>query len=573
MFLGRISGLRSIQIASTYLTVSLVTLAGNSTFAQNGQFVDGIYRSMFDDQAERDRQAAAQRQANFGTRVEPVPRTTPFPTQPVGSAQPSFAPTGTPFGSSGTIARPANTSSANWFMDSILSIRDNIGRLIPELQRYSNSVSGARELIGSMYQIQSDTNSLYSRVNSGESFNSIYPTYQQVDVRWRDASYRLRASGSLDNRLVSLVSAIDGSFQTIDRQLGVTPPIDRVRLRDLMIVTLTYMDAMFDDVRLVPGAFGQADALIRDGRTLRERLRQESYKIDRADYDEVVTSYTEFVRQWRTYAARLYALNDAHVNQRLDSIRRQGDEVYASLRIQAASDRRALQFAGQRLTASLSALQSQLQSWGVNRLPADQARFADSVRTLVDRSQRLESELGRGASLTTASSMFTDMDQIWTNSLRSMRAVDPRSGLQTSLVQVDAIFGELRDLLQVGPWQGQSELLNVAASLEAAADDFNNDVQRYKRYLNPNQYRDSLSDVSDNIFDLSRDLHRVLDERGDLREASRVTQQLVSRWQQLTPMLNELTQRGLTQSRADQLGEGYRQLQSLVAKIASTTLN
>jgi len=575
-----------------FFALVLIAQGMNSTSAQNVQAVNDIYRNMYQAQADRDRLNAAQRQATSGTRVEPVPRTNTFPGQVVTPAQPTLVPpslppsaipnstpratnTATPNANLGSTAssRTAQPQQANWFLDSLASIRDNVGRLIPELQRYAMSFPQARQVIGDVYQIEAEANSLHARTRNGESIQSIFAGYQQMDVRWQDVSYRLRASGSLDSRLLSLVNAIDNSFQTIDSQLNVKPPIDRVRLRDLMIVTLTFMDAMFDDIRLSPNAFNQAETLIRDGRILRERLRQESYKIDRADYDEVVSSYTGFVNQWRGYATRLYSLNDAHVNQRLDSIRRQGDEVYASLRIQAASDRKAMQFAGQRLTASLVALQDQLIRWGTSRLPADQLRFSDTVRGLIDRSQRLESELSRGSALTNASLIFTEMDRLWTDGLRSMRAVDARSGLQAPLVQVDVIFAELRDMLQVGPWQSQSDLLNVAASLEAAADDFNIDVQRYKRYLTPNQFRDSLSEISDDIFDSSRDLHRMLDENKDFREASRMAQRIVERWQQLTPMLGEVTQRGLSQSRTDQLYEGYRQMQPLVAQTASLLLN
>ena len=502
-----------------------------------------------------------------------MPLSTPFPGQTVRPPQPTLTAPALGANPNITVPRSAEPLQANWFLDSIATIRDNMHRLIPELQRYAVSVPGARQVINDVYQLDAETDYLYSRTRSGESINSIFSSYQQIDMRWRDVSYRLRASGSLDTRMTAIIDAIDESFRTTDRRLGITPPIDRVRLRDLMIVTLTYMDAMFDDIRLSSGAFGQAESLIRDGRILRERLRQESYKIDRADHNEVVTSFTEFVRQWRLYATKLYQLNDAHINQRLDSIRRQGDEVYASLRIPAASDRGQIQYAGQRLTASLQALQAELVRWGANRLPADQLRFSQTVQVLVDRSQRLESELARGSVTSTARTQFAEMDRLWTEGLRAMRAVDPRSGLQMSLVQTDTLFGELRDLLQAGPWQGQAELLSLAASLEAASDDFNNDVQRYKRYLLPTQYRDSLSQISDDLFDTSRDLHRLLDDKGDTREAARLAQRMVERWQQLTPMLNELTQRGLAQSRADQLLEGYRQMQPLVAQTATMLLN
>lgn len=539
---------------------------------QNSPSLENIYRTMVEAQAEQDRQEALRRQAAAGTtRVEPVPRSAPFSGQPVSPTQPSaYAPKSNP---GVTVIRQTETAQANWFQTSIATVRDNVNRLIPELQRYAVSVPAAREVIGDVYQVSAEANSLYNRAATGEPIPSLLTSYQQLDVRWRDVSYRLRSNGSLDSRVSPLVDAIDEAIRQNDRQLGITPPIDRVRLRDLMIVTLTYMDAMFDDIRLAPNAFGQADTLLRDGRILRERLRQESYKIDRADYNDVIASYTEFVRQWRGYGMRLYQLNDTHINQRLDSIRRQGDEVYASLRIPAASDRGQIQFAGQRMTAALVALQQELNRWGTNRLPADQLRFADTVRVLVDRSQRLEAEITRSGASATSGALFTEMDNLWTTGLRSMRAVDPRSGLQLSLVQVDTLFGELRDLLNAGSWQGQTQILGVLASLEVASDDFNNDVQRYKRYLNPVAYRDAFSQASDGLFDTARDLHRAMEDRGGLGEAKRLTQRLVEQWQQLTPLLNEVTQRGLSQSRAEPLYEGYRQMQPLVAQAASLLLN
>jgi len=519
---------------------------------QNGQTVQGFFRTMTEAQAERDRQNAALQQNARTTRVEPVPR----------------------FNSGfGQTLVPSPSQSTSWFLSSITAFRDDINRLIPELQRAARTQAPIRDLIANAYQVGAEADSLYNRARSGEPMNSVFAVYQQVDVRWRDVSYRLRAIGALDPQIISLIDSIDASTRTIDQRLGIAPPIDRVRLRDMMIVTLTFMDALFDDIRLAPLAFNQSDALLRDGRILRERLRQESYKIDRADYNEVVASFTEFVQLWRAYGARLYQLNDAHVNQRLDSIRRQGEEVYASLRIPAATDRRQVQFAGQRLTTALAALQDQLARWGTNRLSADQLRFADTVRVLVNRSQQLETELSRGSASGSAVAILTEMDGTWAAGLRTMRAVDPASGLQLSLAQVDALFTEMKDLLQVGNFQGQENLLNVVASLESTTDDFNIDVQRYKRYLTPTQYRDSLAEISDDMFAASRDLHRVLDNRGDSREATRLTQRIVERWQQLTPMLNELTQHGLTQSRAEQLFDGYRQIQPLLAQAASSLMN
>ncbi len=529
------------------LVFGCLGIDSDSAHAQTNPSLENIYRTMAETQIQRDQQAAAYRQTIGGT-------------APGQLVQPP------------SVTKSINGQPPEWFTNAVYNIRQNVAGLAPQMQRYASSIPAVRDTIGDVYQISAEADSLFTRTRNGESMGALLAGYQGVDTRWRDISYRMRAGGGLDSNITNYLNAIDESFGQIDRQLGLATPIDRMRLRDLMIVTLTYMDAMFDDVRLSPQAFRDADSLIRDGRILRERLRQESYKIERADYNEVVASFTEFVRLWRTYATRLYQLNDAHVNQRLDSIRRQGDEVYASLRVPAATDRGQTQFAGQRLTAGLVALQDQMSRWGTTRLPADQLRFIDVVRSLGDRSRRLETELARSGGATAAAATFTEMDAMWTDGLRSMRAVDPRSGLQQSLVQTDTLFSEMRDLLKTGLGPSQSELLSTAASLEVVADDFNIDVQRYKRYLSPTGFRDSLSGVSDDIYAVSRDLHRALETGGNSREATVLAQRLVQRWQELTPMLSELNQRGLATNRTEQLYEGYREMQPLVARAASMLL-
>jgi len=507
-------------------------------------------------------QQAAMRAAAGSSRVEPVPRT------PTTSAFAPFTPSQTTPQASPTAT---TAGSSTWFQSTLVNVRDNAGRLIPELQRSSSAV--ARQVLDNVFQVSAESNAMIIRIQNGEPFASILPSYQALDVRWRDVSFRLRSGGAVDARVAPIVDAIDETFRNTDRQLGITPPIDRVRMRDLMIVTLTFMDAMFDDIRLSPGAFGQADALLRDGRVLRERLRKESYKIDRADYNEVSSSYTDFVLLWRAYSARLYQLNDAHVNQRLESIRRQGDEVYASLRIPAATDRRQLQFAAQRLTASLVSLQQEFARWGANRLPADQQRFADTVNQLVDRSRRLETQVAGGSASSGAVTIFNDMDRFWINGLKSMRAVDPRSGLQQSLVQVDTLFGEVRDLWGAGPSQSQTQLLTLAASLEVTADDFNNDVQRFKRYFTPVTFRESFGAVADDLAASTRELHRVLEDPRDTAGARRLASRIVDNWQRMTPMLGEVTQRGLTPGRAESLFENYRVMHPLVAEAATLLTN
>lgn len=462
--------------------------------------------------------------------------------------------------------------AANWFVDSLGQANQNLAVLIPELRRYASSHT-VRDVIGSLDAIQRESDALVAKTRRGEPYEAVAAAYEQLDTRWRDTSFRLRASGELSPSVRNLVGQIDEIFRQIDRRLGIDPPIDRVRLRDLMIVTLTYMDAMFDDIRLAQGFSPQSEALLNQGRLLRERLRQESYRMETAKFNDIVGSFTEFVQAWRGYAQSLHQLNDPHVHRRLESIRRQGEEVYATLRIQPAPDRNELVHIAGRLPEQLNGLAEQVGRWGAAQLTRDQFRFIETCRALAERARRLASEVQRSGPSAAAQQQFADMDRTWNDGLRLMASVDPRSGLQGALAQVNTHFKALRDLLGTGSWRSQAELLKVAVTLEASAELFNGDVQRMKRLIEPAAYSQSLATASENFYRTAQELHRqagqTTEERAMVATATRLEQQ----FQQLTTLVNQLPGRGLAPPRVELIFSSYRELQPVVAQAAAMLVN
>lgn len=465
-------------------------------------------------------------------------------------------------------AAPADAQSANWFVDSMTRINSSIGDLIPELRRFTN-VPAVRSSISQFYAIESESGLLVDRTRRGESYDSVAAAYQQLDIHWRDAAFRLRSGGEVTPEITRRLNELDSAFRAIDRKLGLSPPIDRVRLRDLMIVTLTYMDAMFDDIRLSQGYSAQSESLLIQGRLLREKLRQESYRMEGAEFDEIVASFTEFVRSWRTYAQSLHQLNDPHIHRRLESIRRQGDEVFATLRIPAAPDRNELILLTQRLPVELNSLADQVSRWGANRLTRDQFRFVETCRALSERSRRLSTEVGRGGVTLTAQSMFTEIDATWKDGLRLMATVDPASGLQASLARVNTIFTALNDFLGTESWRGRAELLTLAASIEASAETFNIDIQRFKRLLEPVAFRNSIGTLSDQFYAATQQFHRQISEGMDDRTVAAAAKLLVDRWNELTRLVNGLPGSGLAAARAELVYTNYRELQPLVTQAAA----
>ena len=462
----------------------------------------------------------------------------------------------------------ARAQSANWFVDSMTQINSSIGVLIPELRRHT-TMPAVRASIGQFYVLESESNSLVDRTRRGESYEAVAAAYQQLDTRWRDAAFRIRAGGEITPEITRRLNELDSAFRTIDRRLGLSPPIDRVRLRDLMIVTLTYMDAMFDDIRLSQGYSAQSEALLVQGRLLREKLRQESYRMEGAEFDEIVGSFTEFVRLWRAYAQSLHQLNDPHIHRRLESIRRQGEEVFATLRIPAAPDRNELIFLTQRLPGELSSLADQVSRWGANRLTRDQFRFIETCRALSERARRLATEVGRGGVTSTAQSMFREIDAAWNDGIRLMATVDPASGLQASLARVNTTFTALHDFLGTGSWRGRTELLTLAASIETSAETFNIDIQRFRRLMEPLTFRNAIGTASDQFYAATQQFHRQISDGTDDRTIAITAKLLVDRWNELTRLVNGLPNSGLAAARAELIYTNYRELQPLVTQASA----
>lgn len=462
----------------------------------------------------------------------------------------------------------AQGQSAGWFVNSLSQVNQSLSELGPELRRYS-SVPAAREGLRLLHQIEDDCADLVRRTRRGEAYESVAAAYQRLDLNWRDAAFRLRASGEISPSVTTRLNRIDNIFGDIDKRLGLKPPINRSRLRDLMIVTLTYMDALFDDIRLARGYSSQSEDLLVQGRLLRERLRQKSYHIDRVEHDEVVEMFTDFVSAWRQYAQQLNELNDPHVHRRLESIRRQGEEVFTTLRIPPPPDRNELIYVTDRLPTELNELADQVNRWGAQRLTNDQFRFVETSRALAERARRLANEVQREGVTQTTRQRFLDIDSTWRDGLRLMTSVDPRSGIQSMLANVNTSFREIRDLMGTSSWRSRAELTQLAAALEASAETFNIDIQRFGRLLTPPNYRDRLTKASAAVYESAKTLHRQLSQLNDQRSATETARQLRTGWDELTPLVNDLSGRGLASARADLVFTNYRELQPLVRQLTT----
>ncbi len=164
-----------------FMLTALTSFRGGlpAAFAQTQQ-LDSLYRSMAESQAEFNRQAML-RQQQTSARVEPVPRS-PLTINASTNNAPAINSVQTP--STSPSLATSNVQS-NWFQTELANIATSVRQLLPELQRASVSFPVIRELLSDVYQLDAEATSLLTRLQSSERWETLYASYQAMDLRWR----------------------------------------------------------------------------------------------------------------------------------------------------------------------------------------------------------------------------------------------------------------------------------------------------------------------------------------------------------------------------------------------------
>ena len=554
--------------------------------AQRGALIEDLFRTIAESHLEREqrKRLEAERVAKEQRKVKPSnqPFNVPGPIFP-GQILPGQVKR------PGTIQTPSldrsrrpappainvRSREAREFAQYIVSFSEVIRPLVQEMRTIASRNQSIGNLLPEAYHLSADTQALIQRCDGLSSLTPIVPIYSELDARWRQLSFKLRALDGLNDQSIASIRSCDSLVGKMSRQLKIQPQFDRHAIHDLLIVCTTHMQSLLDDLQLARATSREIERLSHDGRLLRQRLLREADRVDDTTYAELVTRFTDFVGRWGAFSEKVYALNDPHLQLRLDRIRECGDQTYGLLWIPPPYSASTLTATAKRLERGCEEILDQLTIRAMVTLkPQDQVRVLEASRRMSAQSRQLTQATKRGASRGEMQQLFVPLDSDW-SFLRQALYQIPQINRAT-LAVVDHETERIRSALGISGSEAQpiahEELVQVAAALEGSAEYLDADLKRYEKYLKPDSYRKSLAKSSHDLHHHAKELHAKLSNRSDLRSLQIEAEHLLDGWQQLSKDMSLLTSRGLTERRAANLQRAQQEIVPLIAQISAALI-
>ncbi|MEM9589554.1 MAG: hypothetical protein AAGA03_19885, partial [Planctomycetota bacterium] len=518
------------------MTVFLLAFHVNlhNAAAQDGSFLEGLFRTITEAKIQRDREKEAERRRREEeARRNPPSRqpesigvpTSGFPSGPFGRAPESRAPqrptiarpTPRPSGGPPTSINVRSRKAAD-FVRQLVGFNDQLSPLIDQLRRDAAKQSRYRAILPDAYRVAADTRALIQRCDGLQDPLTLNDPYCELDARWRTLSFRLRSLDGLSSGITTYVRQCDKLCRAINQSLGIDPQFDRHGLHDLLIVAATHMQTLLDDLRLSGLPRSQCESLEHDGRLLRQRLIAQADQIEEVTYQDVVVRFSDFVHLWQPYAARISQVGNAYLNRRLDRISECGDKTYALLWMPPPRPPVDLVRLAKELQASCNQMLDQLSFRAMVSLSRQQQLdLLEQTRRLDELCRRLQTATAQGRPRGELETIFADIDRTWVTIMPTLqRLTTIEAGT------VDSIRRGCRHLREVlgggapAPVIDMEALLSLAASLEGSAEYFDADVRRYERYLTPSAYRESVREASRDFYRYAKRLHHQIESRDNL---------------------------------------------------------
>ncbi len=458
------------------------------------------------------------------------------------------------------------------FAQNLVSFNTSINPLVQELRAGATRNPSIRAILPEAYQIEADSRALLQRCDGLSSLDAVVQPYSELDGRWRKLSFRLRALDGLSSQCTTGIRSGDQLVGKMSRQLNVQPQFDRHELHDLMIIAATHMQSLLDDLELARISQQDASRLRHDCRLLRQRLLGEADRVDETTYEDVVTRFTDFASGWSAFSEQVYALNDPHLQRRLDRIRECGDQTYALLWMPPPYNAATLTASAHRLEDSCAQILDQLTIRSMVTLsPQDQVRILESSRRMFQQGRQFEEATTQGASRSDLQGRFASIDKDWgylRSKYQQMQSIN-RATLASIDQECDHIRGALGMTTATAPAIRYEELVQVAAALEGSSEYLDADIHRYERYLKPDSFRQSMVDASYEFHHHAKQLHADLSARADMGSLQREAEHMLDGWQQLTKDLSHAESHGLSARRVENLRRAQQEMVPMVAQIAA----
>ena len=574
--------MRLSLVLALFLGYAFSTTSTGRVSAQDGSFVEGLFRTIAEAQLEREQRKRREAESALRRVNPPQSSRTPLPPGRVpspGVGNPSLGPYGRPVAIR-PIPTPPNARvpgslepQVQRFSDALTGLIQEIKFLTSDLRQTAASNPNARTLLPQAYQLTAQAEAMLATVLGTGSLSFAGQSYQSFDAALRQLSFQVRSAVRLDPEAESHLKNADRYLATMSRQLGTDIQVDRHALHDKMIIAATHMEALLDDLPLTRGvSHDQRRTLGHDGRLLRQAILQEADHVEEISYEQMTTGFHHFAINWRAYAARIAQLNDPHLDRRLDRIAECGEQTYALLLMTPPVDEAELQASCSRLHRLGGTLLDQLTLRAMSRMsPSLRSRVSEMSREFDDATHDLHDLAKRNASRDQLAAAFSRADAVWGGlgpSLAKISTIDLASVSNVDR-ECDLLRRGFGGAVTTGRTVPYENLIEIAASLEGTAEYLESEIKRVDRFIEPSSLRRDLLRASDDFHDASKELHAKLYDRRDLSDVRRDGQRMAESWQRLAVAINAVNAKGGAGGRGRRIALTMRDLQPKVASMAA----
>lgn len=286
---------RQIVMAVLFGLIGLYACADASTAsAQNGAFLESLFRSIAEQQIDDTRRRSER----------PQPSRQPPPSRP---------------------------RDVHPFEVTLSQFDADLAALMPLVQSAARTNREYRTQLPRLYRLQADVRALAGLAERSSSLQPLVPAFQAIDQHYRELSFQLREIPDRDRAVRNQIARCDSTSRTLTNLIGIAPQFDRQALHNQMVIAATYIQALMDDLPSARMPTERSRALVHDARLLRQTILEESDQVGTASYEEIVTRFTDFVARWRSFAEAVAAARDPMLDRRLARVTQCGDETYAIL--------------------------------------------------------------------------------------------------------------------------------------------------------------------------------------------------------------------------------------------------
>ena len=540
-----------IRLLAGCLTMTLLCgpLAPDTRAQKPGEFVESVFRGFLEAQMERERQAARDRQEELDRHRYPYGK------------QPPAVPIG---------PRVPVSPELQTYRTTLGSFAGHSTSLAAGLQRSTAGVRGLQPLMTDVLKLKTTASLLNERARQVNDFALLRQEYGGLDCQWHDLAFQLEQLRGLNSASLASIQQLDLHSDRICRLLGLEPQFDRDAVIRLSVETAAHLDTLLDDVEYELYGLEGSDSLARECRGLAEQCRRLSGIAGGASYDELVTKYSSFVSDWRTFAARLYPFDNAYCDRSVRRIRSCNRRAFERLWTPLSIDRIYLVYLSEQLAREVDSLFDNMTVKSLVQMPAvGQQAVLSTASELYTHCQRYRECVGNNSPLGDLMSDYMQIHDRWTTLDSYLTPVTSPSVVAGRRL-VMAYDAELRAILRVPARLDRARLIQLAASLEGLAEHLQYDVRRYGRYYQSLSFRDQAYQSSDAFYAQARNLHSQLQDGASLKNLQATCNGAITTWGSVSKIIGAMPNSGLTSSRYQLISESSQEILPVIAELATT---